>query len=166
FTSFRVVVFPEPLRPSSTTVCPRGTCRFKSERTRWPEDNAYETSLNSIATSLAPVGSIAVKDNGVGEDVRASRPSAADCDESLRPNLSGRETVDEAPHPAFARFDGAHQWMLALVEMLGGVFVLRRVAAPNITALQAEPKMDPSVPFLDALFADMLVGAGELDLIE
>jgi hypothetical protein len=38
-TSFRVVVFPEPLRPSNTRVCPRRTSRFNPESTCSPVGN-------------------------------------------------------------------------------------------------------------------------------
>src|ERR1035437_9649 len=68
FASFRVVVFPEPLRPSSTSVFPRRTSRFNPESTCWPVGSVEETSQNSMARSLAAVDSMSVKDNGVGED--------------------------------------------------------------------------------------------------
>jgi hypothetical protein len=76
------------------------------------------------------------------------------------------EPVDVAPHPAFARFDGPHQWMLAPMEMFGCALVFGRVTTSNIAALQAKPKMDPPVPHFDAFFADALVCAGDLYLVE
>ncbi len=56
--------------------------------------------------------------------------------------------------------------MVNCVEMLGGVLVLGRVAAANVSATQAEAQMHPSVPHFYAFFADMRAGFGDLDLIE
>jgi hypothetical protein len=56
--------------------------------------------------------------------------------------------------------------MLTLVKMFRGMLVPGRITATNIAALHAEPKMDPRVPFFDALFADMCARRGDLDLVE
>jgi hypothetical protein len=42
-----------------------------------------------------------------------------------------------APAPAFARFQRSHDWMLGSVEVLGCVFILRRVAAADMAARHA-----------------------------
>jgi hypothetical protein len=56
--------------------------------------------------------------------------------------------------------------MLRPVKVLGGVFVLRRIAAPYMPALQAQPQVYPRIPHLQALFAPGLIGIPELDLIQ
>jgi hypothetical protein len=55
--------------------------------------------------------------------------------------------------------------MLALVKMFGRMLVLRRVTTTDISALQAQPKMDPPVSHFDAFFAHVLVCADELYLV-
>src|SRR5262249_59111787 len=50
--------------------------------------------------------------------------------------------------------------------VLRGMSVLRRVTTAHVPANQAETKMHPAVAHLDALLADMRVGAGDFDLVE
>jgi hypothetical protein len=52
------------------------------------------------------------------------------------------------------------------VEVFGGVFVLRRIAAAYIPADHAHPQVNPGVAKFDALFTDVNVGRPELDLIQ
>jgi hypothetical protein len=80
--------------------------------------------------------------------------------------LSGRDIVHVAPDPSFARFDRADQWMLGLVEVLGGVFVLGGIAASDVTALDAQAQVYPRIAGLDAFFADVRRGMKHSDLIE
>jgi hypothetical protein len=56
--------------------------------------------------------------------------------------------------------------MLNLMEMLGGVLVLRRIAASHVPASQAKPQVDPFVAHFHAFFANMLVCGFKLDLIQ
>jgi len=56
--------------------------------------------------------------------------------------------------------------MLAVVKVLGGVLILGRVATTDISALKTKPKMDPSVSCFNTLFADVLVGFSDFDLVE
>ena len=49
------------------------------------------------------------------------------------------------------------------MKVLGGVFVLRRVATTDMATLQAEPQVHPAVAHLYAFFADVDVGIGDLD---
>jgi hypothetical protein len=56
--------------------------------------------------------------------------------------------------------------MLCAVEMFGGVFVLRRVAAAHFPANETHAKVDPGVAALHAFLALMLVGVPHLDLIQ
>jgi hypothetical protein len=55
--------------------------------------------------------------------------------------------------------------MFGPVKMLGRVLVLGRIAAADVPAFQAKPQMDPCVAGLDAVFTDMLVRVGNLDLV-
>jgi hypothetical protein len=52
------------------------------------------------------------------------------------------------------------------VEVLGGVFVFRRVAATNMAALQAQPQVHPAVTHLQTLFAALGVRRDLFDLVE
>src|SRR4029077_305955 len=52
------------------------------------------------------------------------------------------------------------------MEVLGGVLVLRRVAAADVAAGEAEPEVDPGVAHLQALLATPSVGFDVLDLIQ
>jgi hypothetical protein len=56
--------------------------------------------------------------------------------------------------------------MAAVLEVFGGVLVLRRIAAPHVPADHAHPQVNPGVAHFHALFADMRAGGGELDLIQ
>jgi hypothetical protein len=56
--------------------------------------------------------------------------------------------------------------MLRFVVVLGGVLVLGRVAAPHMSAFQAQPQMDPSVSKFDASLTNMDFSVRDLDLVE
>lgn len=56
--------------------------------------------------------------------------------------------------------------MVVPVEVLGCVFILRRIATPNMPASKTETQVNPSVAGLYAVFADMLAGGLDFDLIE
>jgi len=56
--------------------------------------------------------------------------------------------------------------MLVFMEVLRGVFVLGRVATSYMAARQAKPQVNPGIPEFHALFANVLVGALNFDLIE
>ena len=55
--------------------------------------------------------------------------------------------------------------MVRRLEVLGRVLVFRRIAATYVSAGQTEPQVDPGVPQLHTLFADVLVGGSDFDLI-
>jgi hypothetical protein len=56
--------------------------------------------------------------------------------------------------------------MFAAMEVFRCVLVLRGVTTADVSAFQAETQVDPGVTGLKAVFADVFVGTGELDLIE
>ena len=80
--------------------------------------------------------------------------------------FSGFDLIDITPDPRFARFDRAYQRVLYFLEVLGSVFVLRRVATPYVAAREAQAQVNPSVTHLHAFFADMLAGCLDFNLIE
>jgi hypothetical protein len=55
--------------------------------------------------------------------------------------------------------------MGGLVEVLGGVLVLRGIAAAYVTALQAKPQVDPGITHLQALFTAFSTGGDFTDLL-
>ena len=56
--------------------------------------------------------------------------------------------------------------MKVVMKMFGGVLILGRVSTTDISALKTKPKMDPSVSCFNTLFADVLVGFSDFDLVE
>src|SRR5215472_10533631 len=60
--------------------------------------------------------------------------------------------INIAPAPILARLERADDRMLRLVEVLGGVLVLRGVAAPDVAAGQAQAQVDPGVAHFEAFF--------------
>jgi hypothetical protein len=56
--------------------------------------------------------------------------------------------------------------MFAAVKVLGRVLILRGIAAAHVSALQAKPQVHPCIPDLHAIFADVLIGGGELNVVE
>jgi hypothetical protein len=56
--------------------------------------------------------------------------------------------------------------MLGVVKMLGGVLVLRRIAAPDVAANEAQAQMHPGVAHLQALLATVGVRLHVFDLVE
>jgi hypothetical protein len=75
------------------------------------------------------------------------------------------EAVDVAPTPRLAGLKRLHDRVLGTVEVLGGVFVFRGVAATDMAALQAQPQVYPAVTHLQALFAALGVRGDLLDLV-
>jgi hypothetical protein len=61
--------------------------------------------------------------------------------------------VDKTPSPVLARLERSNDGVMGLSEVLGGVFVLRGVAAADVTAGLAEPQVHPRVTHLQALLA-------------
>jgi len=73
-------------------------------------------------------------------------------------NLVHPVLVDVAPEPAFAGLGGGDHRMFRGVEVFGGVFVLGRVAAAYVAALQAGAQVYPLIAHGDALGTDMRLG--------
>jgi hypothetical protein len=80
--------------------------------------------------------------------------------------FAGLDFVDITPHPGFPWLIRANQRVLGLVEMFGGVFVLRRVAAPHMPALKAQAQVNPCVAGFHTVLAHVLIRLSNLDLIQ
>ena len=84
---------------------------------------------------------------------------------SLR-QLSCFHFIDVAPHPGLSRLDGASQRMMLVMRMFGGVAVLGRIAATNLSAISTQAKMNPTISQLHALFTNMLVRFGDMQMTQ
>src|ERR1051326_7745421 len=51
------------------------------------------------------------------------------------------------------------------VVVLGGVLVLRGIAAAHVPTTQTKPQVDPAVACFNAIFTHMFIGRRQLDLI-
>src|SRR5262249_60943704 len=71
-----------------------------------------------------------------------------------------------APTPVFARLEGLDDGMLDLMKMLGGMPILRRIAAPDVSAFQAQAQMHPGIAHLQAFLAAFAAGSDFLDLFQ
>src|SRR5437867_6970354 len=72
------------------------------------------------------------------------------------------DLVDVAPAPAFPRLERGDDRMPGLLEMLGGVLVLRVVAASDVPARPAQAKVHPAVSHCEAFLATIGAGHGGL----
>src|SRR5881628_227915 len=61
--------------------------------------------------------------------------------------------IDIAPQPPFPPLERAHDGVFRAVEVFRGVLVLRRVAAADVAAGEAEAQVYPGVALRDALLA-------------
>jgi hypothetical protein len=84
----------------------------------------------------------------------------------LRCQFASLNLVNITPDPGLSRLDRAHERVLGLVEMLGGVFILRRIAARDVAAEQAHAQMNPRVARLNAVFTNVFFGFAKFDLVE
>jgi hypothetical protein len=94
------------------------------------------------------------------------RPAADFHENNSSHKLAGLDLVHVTPDPAFSRLDGADQRMLRFMEVLGGMLVLRRVAAANMAAYETQTQVNPRVAGLNAVLTDMFVGFSDFDLIK
>jgi hypothetical protein len=76
------------------------------------------------------------------------------------------DLVDIAPCPVFAGLERLNEWMTARSKMSPGMASRRGVAAADVTACQAEPKMNPPAARPQAFFAAACVGSNRLHLIQ
>jgi hypothetical protein len=55
------------------------------------------------------------------------------------------DLVDVTPAPGFAGFERTHDGVFRAMEVFGGVFVFRRIAAADVSTFEAQTKMDPGI---------------------
>jgi hypothetical protein len=82
--------------------------------------------------------------------------------EPLTSPLIQLNLVDVTPLPILAGFYGTDNWMLGRVEMLGGMCILRRIAATYVSAEQAHAQMHPGIAHFQAFLATLRLG---MDLV-
>jgi hypothetical protein len=63
------------------------------------------------------------------------------------------ELVDVTPPPVLTRLEGLNDGMIGRVEMLGGMLILRIVAAADMSTDETDTQMHPGVPHFQALLA-------------
>jgi hypothetical protein len=56
--------------------------------------------------------------------------------------------------------------MFGVMKVLGGVLVLGGITASHVSALQAQPQVDPGIAHFDALFTNVFVCRFNSNLIE
>src|SRR5579871_3476036 len=66
--------------------------------------------------------------------------------------------VHITPSPVFAGLERLHDRVLGVVEMLGGMLVLRTVAAAYMATFQAQAQVDPGVTHFKTLLASFAAG--------
>ena len=74
--------------------------------------------------------------------------------------------IHVTPKPILTWLNRFYDRMLAGMEMLGRMLVLRRIAAAYMSALKTQTKVNPCVPDLYALFTNVFVGGLEFNLIQ
>jgi hypothetical protein len=87
-------------------------------------------------------------------------------DDSLGVHFSRNDFIHVTPDPVFSRLNRTHDGMLFMMKMFRGMLILGRVAASCVAANHAHPQMHPGVAGFDAVFADVLTGRRNFDLIQ
>src|SRR3954470_8587500 len=99
-------------------------------------------------------GAVFLPGSAVNEcwSLRVFSHSERECEQAIGSNL---DFVHVAPAPVFAGLERFHDGVLGPVKMLGGVAVGRAVAASDVPAGKAQPKVDPLSTDLQAIFATL-----------
>ena len=82
-----------------------------------------------------------------------------------RSAISHLHLVDVAPAPIFSGFEGLDDGVFGLVKVPGGMLVLRRIAATNVSAGETQPQVDPAIAGLEAVFAAFGAGRDFVNLL-
>jgi hypothetical protein len=83
-----------------------------------------------------------------------------------RCQFTDHHLINVTPHPIFTSLIGFDERMANVLEVLGGMFVLGRIAAADVSATQAETQVNPRVVGFHAVFAHMLVGVRDFNSIQ
>src|SRR5271166_5090337 len=89
----------------------------------------------------------------------------------MQPRCSGckfarLDLIDITPDPGFSGLNRAHERMLGVVKVLGGVLVLGRVTTAHLPADEAHAQVDPGIAHFHALFTGMFPCASNFDLVK
>jgi hypothetical protein len=74
--------------------------------------------------------------------------------------------VDVAPNPILTRLERPYQRVVNGVEMFGGVLILGRVTAADVSTREAQTKMNPSIAGLQTLLATVGFRSNFVDLFQ
>jgi hypothetical protein len=80
--------------------------------------------------------------------------------------LGQKHFVHVTPAPVLSGFKGLHNGMLGLMKVLGGVFIFGRVTAPDVTADETFPQVNPGIAHFEALLAALAAGLDLADLFD
>jgi hypothetical protein len=78
---------------------------------------------------------------------------------------SDEHLIDVAPPPVLIRLSALDEGVVRGMEVFGGVLVLRGIAASDMAAGKAHPKMEPGVAQGKTLLASARAGSNVVDLI-
>jgi hypothetical protein len=81
-------------------------------------------------------------------------------------NFAGFDFVHIAPNPGLSGLIGTDEGMLRLVEMFGGVLILGRVAAADVSATETQTKVHPGVAGLNAVLTDVRGSGSNLNIVQ
>jgi hypothetical protein len=76
------------------------------------------------------------------------------------------DLVDVTPPPVLSRLKGHHDGMLGGVKVLGGMLVLRFVAAADMATNHANAQVDPRIPHRQAFLAAVAAGGDLSNLVK
>jgi hypothetical protein len=74
------------------------------------------------------------------------------------------EFIDVTPAPFFTRLERSDDRVVGRMKMFGCVFVLRRIAAADVSAAHAQTQMHPAVTDAQTVLAAFRAGRDLLDL--
>jgi len=75
------------------------------------------------------------------------------------------DLIHVTPAPILSRLDGPDDGVAYRVKMLCRMFVLRRIAAPDVAANHAKAQVHPDIAHLETFFAAPCVRFDILDLV-
>jgi hypothetical protein len=82
------------------------------------------------------------------------------------PALLEDQLVHITPDPIFAPLHRLDYGVFGSVKMLGGMLILRGIAAADVAAFQADPQMDPAVAHFHTLLAAFRPRLGSRTLLQ
>ena len=68
------------------------------------------------------------------------------------------ELIDRTPAPVLTRLEGLDNRVVGRVEMPGGVLILRRITATDMTTFETETQMYPRIPYSQTILTAIRAG--------